>query len=437
MSASCDYAAAVAALERALRFGIHPSLDGIRAMTAAMGHPDTAFSSAQVTGTNGKTSVTRLLSAVLHAHGKRTGTYTSPHLIDYVERIEIDGHAVPREEFARAIFATLDAVNATGGSGDTYTEFEILTAAALDAFRAGSVDWACLEVGMGGRWDATSVVSPRVSVITGVALDHTDRLGSTRAQIAADKAFIIKPGATAVLGPGCAGVEDVLIDRAAQAGSPVVRVGLTESDVTWTVSAPPSTPGGLMLMDVHGVLGTYADLAVRAPSYQAPNVAVALAAAEAALGTPLDVEVLRRVLGTMVFPGRFQVLREAPLLIIDGAHNPEAAGVLATAVRESFGARRPVFILGAMADKDVAGIVHALAPVAAGFVCTTSHSDRALAPAALAEVVRAGGGAVLGVESDVPAALAWTDEAGSPEVVAAGSIYIAGEVLASFKRGRA
>ncbi|MGB4593969.1 MAG: Mur ligase family protein [Coriobacteriia bacterium] len=431
MSASRDYAASVAALERSLCFGIHPSLDGIEVLTAAMGYPESSFASAQITGTNGKTSVTRLLSAVLRAHGMRTGTYTSPHLIEYAERIEVDGRVVMGKEFARAIFSALDAATATGGSEDTYTEFEILTAAALDAFRAGSVDWACLEVGMGGRWDATSVVSPRVSVITGVALDHTDRLGTTRAQIAADKAFIIKPGATAVLGPGCAGVEDVLIERACQAGSPIVRVGLRDPDVTWAVTVPPSTPGGVMLMDVHCALRTYADLGVHAPSYQAPNVAVALAAAEAALGRPLDAGALRQALGAMTFPGRFQVVRETPLLIIDGAHNPQAAGVLADAVRESFGPGRPVFLLGAMADKDVTGIVAALAPVAVGFVCTASRSDRALAPEALAGVVRAGGGDVLAVEPDVPAALAWTGAAGVPAVIAAGSIYIAGEVLAS------
>ncbi|MBN2405990.1 MAG: bifunctional folylpolyglutamate synthase/dihydrofolate synthase, partial [Coriobacteriia bacterium] len=192
-------------LEGALSFGIHPSLDGIRALTALLGIPQDSFSSMQVTGTNGKTSVTRIAAALLSAHGHRTGVYTSPHLVSYSERMVIDGEQASEEEFSAALGAVAGVVEAdsvrqaqTLGLDATsldlaYTEFELLTAAALWLFRERSCDWACLEIGMGGRWDATSVVMPKVSVVTGVGLDHTERLGTTRAQIAADKAHIIKP----------------------------------------------------------------------------------------------------------------------------------------------------------------------------------------------------------------------------------------------------
>lgn len=444
MPEDLTYAGAVRALERALRFGIHPSLDGIRALTGFLGHPQDAYACVQVTGTNGKTSVTRLLSAILHAQGLRTGTYTSPHLVSYTERIQIDGAPIAEECFARSMSAALVAADALGvAHGETLgvddgsceavvTEFELLTAAALDAFRDHEVVWACLEVGMGGRWDATSVVAPRVSVVTGVALDHTDRLGTTRAEIAADKAYIIKPGSVAVIGPGCGGVEHVLLDRARAVGAPTVRVGQMAADVTWRVVGMPDVPGGITRLTVDGAFTSYTDLAVRAPSYQAANVAVAVAAAEVALGQPLDPDALRDALFAMTFPGRFELLREEPPLLVDGAHNPEAALVLADAVREAFGDKRPVFVLGVMADKDAEGIVRALTPVAGGFVCTQSHSARALDTWALADIVRTCGGVVLGTERTVERAVAQAGLMLASGVVCAGSIYVAGEARAAF-----
>ncbi|MEN6430634.1 MAG: cyanophycin synthetase, partial [Coriobacteriales bacterium] len=176
----------------------------------------------------------------------------------------------------------------------------------------------------------------------------------------------------------------------------------------------------------------YRSLRVQAPSYQAPNVAVAVAAAEEALGAPLEATSIRDALAQTRFPGRFQVLRETPFLVIDGAHNPEAAHVLAGAVREAFGAARPVFVLGVMADKDVSGIVSELIPVSSGFVCTASRSPRAMDPQILAEVVAVRGGAVLGVARTVPSAVRMAETAAAAGIVAAGSIYVAGEVLAAF-----
>ncbi len=428
MCRALTYPEALDELARALKFGINPSLDGIEALVAALGHPEVRYRSVHVTGTNGKTSVTRLVSAILHAHGVRSGAYTSPHLVSYTERISVNGKPIAEDEFAASLGMVLDARSRVRSCGEPFTEFELLTAAALEAFGRALVDWAVLEVGMGGRWDATSVVTPRVAVITGVALDHTERLGATREAIAADKAHIIKAGSTAVIGPGCHGVEDVLLARAASVGAAVVHVAASGADVAWRVTQLPRGPGGFTRLDVDGALASYGGLVVRAPSYQAPNVAVAIAAAEAALCQPLRLDALRDALAAMGFPGRFELLRTSPPLVIDGAHNPEAAFVLADAVREAFGDVRPVFLLGVMTDKDVAGIVAALAPVASGFVCTRSRSDRAMPADDLAAVVRAAGARVLGIAETVGEGLAVALECGSQGVVVAGSIYVAGEV---------
>ncbi|MBC7266892.1 MAG: bifunctional folylpolyglutamate synthase/dihydrofolate synthase [Coriobacteriia bacterium] len=428
-------------LARALKFGIHPSLDGIQALIEALGHPERAVRAVQVTGTNGKTSVTRMAAALLRAHGIRAGAYTSPHLVDYEERVEVDGRPVSRSVFAAGVSAALEAAErldaaasealGVGGGCASFTEFEILTAAALQIFRDHGTEWGVLEVGMGGRWDATSVASPDVAVVTGVALDHTDQLGRTREEIAADKAHVIKPGSVAVLGPGCAGVEHVLLERARAAGAPTVRVGQGEDDVAWLVRSRPRGLAKPLVVDVFGAERTYRRIALRAPSYQAPNVATAIAAAEAALG-PLDEAAVRAAFAELRLPGRFDVLDPEIPLVVDGAHNPDAAAVLAEAVRELMPSG-PIVVLGVMADKDAAGIVSALVPVADGFVCTRSASPRALDPEVLAEIVREAGGKVLAVEPSVPAAVERAIRASESGVVCAGSLYVAGEALAAFR----
>lgn len=440
------YAEALGLLESALTFGINPSLDGIRALTVALGMPQDAFCSMQVTGTNGKTSVARIASALLSAHGQRTGTYTSPHLVSYTERMSVNGAPVAEDDLAAALSAVAAVVgDAIACNAETLgvtpaslglanTEFELLTAAALWFFRERECDWACLEVGMGGRWDATSVVSPKVAVVTGVGLDHTDRLGVTREEIATDKAHVIKSGSVAVLGPGCEGVESVFSARVAETGARVVRVGLADEDVAWRVTAVPDRPGGQTRMDVYGVYATYDTLLAVAPSYQAPNVATAIAAVEAALGRALEPDTVRAVLEGLTFPGRFELLSAEPPLVVDGAHNPQAAGVLASAISEAFGERKPVAVLGILRDKDAEGIVRALAPVVSAFVCTRNDSPRSLSPEELAEIVRRTTNRRLFTEERIEGALrvaeALAREA-ETGVVVTGSLYTVGEVRAS------
>jgi dihydrofolate synthase/folylpolyglutamate synthase len=434
-AAGLNYAEAVAALAAALRFGVHPSLEGIRTLAAALGNPQNAYRCIQVTGTNGKTSVTRMTAAVLGAHGERVGTYTSPHLENYAERIAIGTEPVSEADFAEAVAAALRASDAVlrshheqPGSAHLplpeFTEFELLTAAALWRFREEGVAWAVLEVGMGGRWDATSVVSPSVSVVTGVGLDHTDRLGSTREEIAEDKSYVIKPGSVAVLGPGCAGIEHIFLERAIAMGVPTVRVGQAEDDVTWRVTVPASAPGGVTHFSVDGALERYDALTITAPACQVPNAATAIAAAEAALGVPLDETAVREALASLTFPGRFERLRVSPPLVIDGAHNPQAAALLAETINETFGDARPTIVIGVLADKDAEGIVRALAPVARRFVVTRATNPRALPAPTLADVVESVTGQAPEQTDSVAAAL---DAVAVEPAVVTGSLYVAGE----------
>jgi dihydrofolate synthase/folylpolyglutamate synthase len=431
-SPTLTYEQAFARLGQALRFGINPSLEGIRVLTEALGTPQKSFRCIQVTGTNGKTSVVRMISAALAVLGRSVGAYTSPHLISYTERFEIDGAPVTEEELARTlgeVFAAADAL------GRQFTEFELLTAAALRLFRARRVEWAVLEVGMGGRWDATSVVDPDVAVITGVGLGHTDRLGTTREEIAIDKSHIIKPGSLAVIGPGCAGVEHIFEDRAIQMMSPLVlRVGVGPNpDITWEIVRRPRTPGGTLTVDVHvhGVQTRRATL--RAPSYQAPNVATAMAAVGAALWDTGHADAAEKIAKVLRFPGRFELLRKDPPLVIDGAHNPQAAGMLATAIAEAFGDEPPVIVLAIFADKDAEGIVRELAPVARSFVVSENGSPRCMPADSLADVVEAVTGTRPVTEPDLGIALTAAGLAGAG-VVATGSLYTAGAVRALFVR---
>lgn len=436
-----EYSEVIGVLESALCFGIEPSLDGIRALTEEMGRPQDSFVSVQVTGTNGKSSTTRMVAALMATEGLTTAAYTSPHLESYTERIEVDGRPVGEEEFAAAIAVTLQAARSAGAGVRSFTEFELLTAAALWLMRERRVDVACLEVGMGGRWDATSVVDPAVAVMTGVGLDHTERLGATVEAIAADKSRIIKPGASVVLGPGTAAVAGVFLDRAAEFGlhplyvaeqggpSPVGE----DRTIRFAVIARPDRLGGTLVLDVAGMDASYPGLELTAPAYQAPNVAVAVAAAECVLGRALDPARVREALNRMTFPGRFELLVSDPPLVIDGAHNPQAADVLAGAIADAWPDEhtRPLCVLGVLGDKDAPGIVRALSPVVDSFVATQPDSPRARDAADLAAIVERETGSWPEIRPDLADALEHARlRAGARGVVVTGSLYTAGQVRA-------
>ncbi len=356
----------------------------------------------QIAGTNGKSSTARITAALLGAEGIAAGLYTSPELERYPERIEIGGAVISDEEFALAVGAALDAARALRGprrvgTAAGFTEFELLTAAALWLFRERGVEIAVLEVGLGGRWDATSVVSPGVAAITGVGLDHTAILGDTLEAIAAEKAAIIRPASAPVLGPGTAGCGGhVFLERAEEVGAHAraVRQDGERSPVDealtvrYSLVARPDRPGGTTVVDVRGVHADYPGLAVAAPSYQAGNVATAVAIAEAALGRALDADAARGALSALTFPGRFELVRAAA-----AGHRRRLAqpsGRLGSRGGGSRGLPRRAARCCSSAclpTRTPRGIVSALAPVVSDIAVTQPESPRALSAAELAAIV--------------------------------------------------
>lgn len=430
------YRHAIAVIDNAAKFGIHPSLDTITAMTRALGDPQDTYTCVQVTGTNGKSSTSRMIAALLSAEEVSVGLYTSPELLSYTERIEIDGRAVSEEQFAAGIEA---AVSAAKTAGVHPTEFELLTAAALWLYREKSVDIAVLEAGMGGKWDATSVVVPDVSVITGVGLDHMEFLGSTLGAIAMDKSHIIKHRSRTVLGPGTRGLEEIFLERARIMGGDCVAIrpigAFTPCPESLTarfaITKRPDSPMGRTIVEVEGVMASYGEITIFAPAYQAGNAATAITVAEALRQRALDPATTASVLGAMSVPGRFQCVAKDPYVIVDGAHNLQAATVLADAMRDAWpdSENRPVVILGVLADKDAEGIVSALAHVACEFVCVAPDSPRALAAEVLADTVFRLTAMECRVADSVASALDLMHAEGKRDIVVTGSLRSVAEGL--------
>lgn len=413
MKTALTYNEAVSTLREALKFGINPSLEPITKMCAAMGDPQKTYKCIQIAGTNGKSSTSRMVAAILRERGAKVGLYTSPHLVKYSERVEVDGAVVSDRLFADGVSAALDAAAAAGVEA---TEFELLTAAALWIFAHEQVEWAVLECGLGGRWDATTVVDPCVAVITGIGLDHTRILGDTVEKIAAEKAAIIKPGSTAVIAHNIA-ARPVIDARIAEVGAEVREADIRAAD-------------------------EYKESLAHLPSYQNLNAATALSAVAAALGSAPDHDVVASALEKLVVPGRFEVLRKEPLLMVDAAHNPQSARVLAREVSRRFVTatapdsiaeaqlasgkpRVPTLLIGVLADKDVRGVVEALAPLFDRIVTTASRSPRSISARHLAKIVTEVTGEEPEVTESVPAGLKLL--AGTP-TLATGSITVAGEV---------
>ena len=360
----------------------------MRAACAAAGHPERAFRVIQITGTNGKTSTARLVDDLLRAEGVSSALYTSPSLISDTERIRVNGANISDTDLAVARKAVPDTLTPpTVIAGLTrnlaLTEFEELTLACFLHLRDAAVDYAVLEVGMGGRWDATSAAHPAVAVITGVALDHQDFLGNTLEEIATDKSHIIKPGSSVVLAESVQAQPSVKAIFTARAESFDLRL----RDVTADSYHIHSTTPFHTTFDVTSSHTTYPDLMLNAPAYQASNAATAIFAVEAALARPLNPEKVRTALAGATFPGRFELIREDPLLIFDGAHNPQAAQHLADLIEQLQLPQKPIIALGVLKDKDAAGIIAALTPQASAFLPLTPPSPRALPASALSDMI--------------------------------------------------
>ena len=421
------YREAVAALTERGRFGISLGLERVERLMAEVGNPERSLRGALVGGTNGKGSVVAMTAAVLSAAGLRVGTMPKPHLVSYRERVAVDGEPIAAADFAAAVGRVLPAIDRVAASIGPPTEFEALTAAAITELARREVDVAVVEVGMGGRLDATNVLDLGVAAITNVQKDHEAHLGSTLAAIGREKAAIIKPGNQAVTGASGRGLRPIL-DRTQALGVPLRRAGprqayrATISHSGWEgIVVDARTPSG-ELRDLRlGLLG----------AHQASNAAVALAILDALAerwDIPVDEETVRRGLAGPRWAGRLELLDGARIglgrVLLDGAHNPAGAAALAAALAD-LGLRRPTIVFGAMRTKKVPAILRALAPLDPRFVFTRVDDPGALHPSSLAHAWKRLGGRSATTAPTPAEALRLAD--GDP-VVVAGSLYLVGAV---------
>lgn len=414
-----------------------PLLETVVDMLEELERPDGHFDCIQVAGTNGKTSTARFAAAILQGEGKLTALYTSPQLVRYEERMEVDGAAVEPSEFAHGVSVAAEAgrrVNAArtaaGEKPYTITPFDLLTVAAMVVFAERRVEVAVLEVGMGGRWDATSATDPVAVAITGIGLDHTRILGDTLGQIAGEKAAVIKPGRFVVLGEGThePEVQRVMDERCAACGV-----------VPWVVShetlSEPDCIGGAVSFRTQTSRAEY-QVDMRKPVYQPQNAACAIALVEGYLGRALDAGTLERSLDACPVPGRFDVVRADSLVLVDACHNPQSCENFVAALDEVSAdvADRPTLLVAALTDKDASGILDVLVPAFPCIAVTATASDRALPVDELAVLVREKLEALGRPNADLVAVYPTVQDSldaftrSCEPVIAAGTITLAGEV---------
>lgn len=381
-----------ALLDRAPENRIEPDLSRIRRVMELMGNPQRSYRTIRIAGTNGKTTTARIIERILREAGLRTGRTTSPHLHSPVERIGIDGAPIDEEGFLQAYrdvepFAQIVDEEQLAAGGVRLTFFEYLTAMAFQAFATAPVDVAVVETGLGGTWDATGVAEPDVSVITAIGLDHQDYLGETIAEIAGEKAGILTKDAIAVIAAQQHhDAADVLQER-------IEQLGCEAAIEDQQIGVIARTPGvGGQQLTLQGIAGRYEDVFLSLlGEHQARNALMAVAACEAFLGggaEPLNGEVLGAALASVTSPGRAEVVRQAPTVLIDAAHNPSGAETLVATVRENFRFTRTIGLVGILQEKNAEEILAVLEPLMDSVVITRSSSPRAIPADELADLAR-------------------------------------------------
>ena len=435
---------------------IEPSLTRISALLELLGSPQRAYPSIHIAGTNGKTSVARMVDALLTALHRRTGRTTSPHLQSAVERIAIDGEPISPARYVEVYreiepFVQMVDLQSQAAGGPAMSKFEVVTAMAFAAFADAPVDVAVVEVGLGGRWDATNVVNAPVAVITPIGIDHAEYLGDDIADIAAEKAGIItrQPDSlvatdtVAVIARQAPAAMEVLVAQCLRADAAVAR-----EDSEFAVRSRQVAVGGQVLR-LQGLGGVYDDIFLPLHGeHQAHNAALALAAVEAFFGAgadrQLDVDAVRAGFAVVSSPGRLERVRSAPTVFADAAHNPAGAQALARALQTEFDFRCLVGVVAVMADKDVAGILAALEPVFDQVVVTQNGSPRAMGVDELADaaIARFGPERVVTAATlpdAIETATALVEESGRENlagsgIVVTGSVVTAGAVRTLFGR---
>jgi dihydrofolate synthase/folylpolyglutamate synthase len=401
-------------------------------LLSILGDPQKKAGSVHITGTNGKGSVAIMIACALTAAGYPTGLYTSPHLHSWRERIRVDGELISEAELAQIVAELkpyVEEVNERATYGQL-TTFEFLTCMAFAFFGQKRVKFQVLEVGMGGKFDATSVITPLVAIITTIGLDHTDVLGNTIAEIATEKCGIIKPGITVVISPQPPEAAEVIEQTCAERGAKLLVV---DKDVSW--QALDSDLDGQRFR-VEGRRGEYELFLPILGEHQIVNAATAIAALEvlAEKGFDIPAEKVAEGFSKIEWPGRFQVLRRNPPVVVDGAHNIDAARSLKKTLKEYFDFEKAILVMGASDDKNIKGVIAELAPLFDRVIVTRSRHPRAMAPAPLAaEFARHGLKAH--IAEDVPSALSQALAlAGEKDLVClAGSLFIVGEAIEASK----
>lgn len=412
---------------------LDPTLDRIRDFCSVLGDPQTTYDVLHITGTNGKTSTARMAERLLITMGLRTGRFTSPHLTSMTERIVLDGDQLTDEQFVDAFNDVAPYTHLVDAQHEhPLSFFETVVAMAYAAFSNAPVDVAVIEVGMGGAWDATNVADGKVAVIAPIGLDHAQYLGDSILDIAAEKVGIIKPGAVCVSAVQQDEVAALIAQRCAEVGATLLVEG-----VDFAVERRTPAVGGQML-DLRGVRGTYAEVFL--PLYgahQAQNAALALAAVESLVGAtaPIDDDIVREAFAEATSPGRLEVIRRSPTVVLDAAHNPHGARASVAALEDSFMFDPLIGVIGVMADKDVDGVLAAFEPVLAHVVCTQNSQSRSMRAEDLAEIARG----IFGEDRvtvaprllDAIEQAATLAEAGAShgEVLGAGGVLVTGSVV--------
>lgn len=411
--------------------GIRLGLDAVETLLAGLGDPQQGLKTIIVAGTNGKGSTAAMIASILGAAGYKTGLYTSPHLYEVTERIVVAGQQMATETFNERLSEIKSVVEEMEKSTeDLPTQFEVLTALAFQHFAAEDIDFAVLEVGLGGRLDATNVTTPRATVISDIACDHQKFLGDTIEEVAREKAGVIKEHGTVVAAVGDAIAKRVIEKTAREKGAKLVQVG---SDITYHVLE--RTTSGIegkittssqtydVFLPLHG-------------GFQLRNAAAAVGAIEtlSAVGYAVSEEAVLTGLGRLTWPARIEVMQRDPLIVVDGAHNPAAMAALAQSVKESFSYERLILVYGAMGYKDHAGMAAAIAPLANEVIATRAQHPEAAEPRGLLKHVRTYTSNVSHVDGVPEAVTAALSRAGPNDfVLATGSLAVAAEARRRWK----
>ena len=395
-------------------FGMRFGLDRMHKLMTVLGLPQRRFASIHVVGSNGKSSTVRFCAAILERHGLRTGTYTSPHLGSFRERIEVGEEPVSESDFAAAVQRAAHAaelVNRTQAADDHVTQFEALTSAAYHELARRGVEVAVIEAGLGGRFDATNVIPSKVQILTTVGLEHTRWLGPTLTDIAAEKLAVVRDHGTLVVG---------------ELGPQLLALASQTAAEHQSRLVVPAAEWGVALR--------------AAGRFQRRNFALAAAGAEAFLGRPPDRDALDRAGAETRIPGRLDVVAERPLTVYDGAHNPEGARALADSLDDVLGVHRPrVAVIGVLEDKDAAGMLEALLPAVDRAVFTRTSNPRSLPPATLSTLAEKLGGPPAETAADPQLAVARARALAGSEgaVLATGSIYLVADLVRNERSARA